>query len=261
MSNKRPLKESCFSLAIISLLPEMFAALNYGVIGRALQEDRLKLSHYNPREFSTDPHQRVDDRPYGGGPGMVMSYQPVADAIKAAKSEHPAARVIHLSPQGQPLTHAKVKELAQEPGLILLASRYEGVDQRVIDSLVDEELSIGDFVVSGGELPAMMLVDAIGRCLPGVLGDAESAEQDSFVDNLLDHPHYTRPEQVAGQSVPPVLLSGNHADIAAWRQEQRKKSTWQKRPDLLKRCSPIDTENVSEPDPTPLSDKEDRNEK
>ena len=261
MSTKRPIKENCLSLAVISLFPDMFTALNYGVIGRAAQEERLKISHYNPREFSTDPHQRVDDRPYGGGPGMVMSYQPIADAIQAAKSEHPTARVIHLSPQGKPLTHAKVKELAELPDLILLASRYEGVDQRVIDTLVDEELSIGDFVVSGGELPAMMLIDAMGRCLPGVLGDAESAEQDSFVDNLLDHPHYTRPEVIAGLSVPQVLLSGNHAAISAWRLEQRKKSTWQRRPDLLKRCSPIDTENVSEPDPTPLSDKEDRNEK
>jgi tRNA (guanine37-N1)-methyltransferase len=223
---------------MISLMPDMFSALEHGVVGRALHEQRLALQHYNPRLYSTDPHQRVDDRPYGGGPGMVMSYQPLADAITAAKSQLPKAPVIHLSPQGQPLTHAKVKQLADQPELILLASRYEGVDQRLIDSQVDEELSIGDFVVSGGELPAMLLIDAVSRCLPGVLGDAESAEQDSFVDGLLDHPHYTRPETVAGLSVPPVLLSGDHAAIERWRAEQQKKTTWQKRPDLLKRCPP-----------------------
>jgi tRNA (guanine37-N1)-methyltransferase len=262
MSNKRPAKEQCLSLGIVSLFPDMFAALNYGVIGRALDEKRLSLSHFNPRDFSTDPHLRVDDRPYGGGPGMVMCYQPAADAIQAAKAKHPDAHVIHLSPQGQPLTHSKAKKLAQRPSLVLLASRYEGVDQRLIDTHVDEELSVGDFVVSGGELPAMMLIDAIGRFLPGVLGDAESAEQDSFADGMLDHPHYTRPEVIGGSSVPPVLLSGNHAAIAQWRLEKRKKSTWQQRPDLLKRCSPIDTEYAPGSDNSaPLSDKEDKDEK
>jgi tRNA (guanine37-N1)-methyltransferase len=244
---------------MISLMPDMFQALEHGVVGRALQEKRLAIQHYNPRQYSTDPHQRVDDRPYGGGPGMVMCYQPLADAIAAAKAQLPQAPVIHLSPQGQPLTHAKVKQLAALPGLILLASRYEGVDQRLIDTQVDEEISIGDFVVSGGELPAMLLIDAVSRCLPGVLGDAESAEQDSFVDNRLDHPHYTRPETVADLSVPAVLLSGDHAAIARWRGEQREKITWQKRPDLLEICPT--SENVSDRDPTPLSAREDNNEK
>lgn len=236
----------------------MFTALDHGIVGRAFQEERLKLTHFNPRDFTTNPHHRVDDRPYGGGPGMVMCYQPVADAIQAAKSQLPNARVIHLSPQGQPLTHAKVLELTQQLSLILVASRYEGVDQRLIDTQVDEELSVGDFVVSGGELPAMLLIDAISRCLPGVLGDAESAEQDSFVDHLLDHPHYTRPEIAGGLSVPAVLLSGNHAAIAYWRLEQRKKTTWQRRPDLLKRCSAIDSVNVPDKGPAPLSENEDK---
>lgn len=255
-------KATCLNIAVISLFADMFSALNHGVIGRALGQERLKLSHYNPRDFSTDPHQKVDDRPYGGGPGMVMTYQPSVDAIQAAKKKLPNARVIHLSPQGKPLTHAKVQELTRHSELILLTSRYEGVDQRVIDHWVDEELSIGDFVVSGGELPAMLLIDAIGRCLPGVLGDAESAEQDSFVNGLLDHPHYTRPEVVDSYSVPPTLLSGNHAEIAKWRQAQAQEITWQKRPDLLKRCSPIDTDYPSDCiDPTALSESEEKHEK
>lgn len=259
--NKRPEATHCFSIGVISLLPEMFSALNHGIVGRAFQEERLKLTSFNPRDFSLNPHQRVDDRPYGGGPGMVMCYQPVADAIRAAQAQQPNARVTHLSPQGKPLTHTKVRELAEQSGIILVASRYEGVDQRLIDTLVDEELSMGDFVVSGGELPAMLLIDAISRCLPGVLGDAESAEQDSFVDNLLDHPHYTRPKIVDDLSVPGVLLSGNHAAITHWRHEQRKKSTWQRRPDLLKRCSAIDSVNVPDRYPAPLSENEDTNEK
>ena len=253
MSSKRPAQQSCYSLGIVSLFPEMFDALHHGVVGRAIQENRLQLKQYNPRDYSQDSHQRVDDRPYGGGPGMVMNYQPVADAILAAKSTLPAARVIHLSPQGQPLTQQRVRELAAEPGLILLASRYEGVDQRLIDRHVDEEIAIGDFVVSGGELPAMMLIDAVARFLPGVLGDAESAEQDSFSHGLLDHPHYTRPEVIDGLAVPAVLLSGDHAAIAAWRQQQREKNTWQRRPDLLKRCSPDQSEYLSDqPGPTAL---------
>lgn len=235
---KRTAPNSCLQIGMISLMPEMFAALKYGVVGRALREQRLVLQHYNPRQYSSNPHQRVDDRPYGGGPGMVMNYQPVADAIIAAKAQLSKAAVIHLSPQGQLLTHCQVRQLADQSQLILLASRYEGVDQRLIDNLVDAELSIGDFVVSGGELPAMLLIDAISRCLPGVLGDAESAEQDSFVDGLLDHPHYTRPETIGGLSVPQVLLSGDHAAIKQWRAQQREKNTWQKRPDLLKRCPP-----------------------
>jgi tRNA (guanine37-N1)-methyltransferase len=248
-------------IGMISLLPFMFDALHYGVIGRALEEKRLAIEHFNPRDFTTDPYKRVDDRPYGGGPGMVMSYQPLADAIAAAKAQLPLARVIHLSPQGQPLNHAKVKQLSEKSELILVASRYEGVDQRLIDSHIDEELSVGDFVVSGGELPAMLLIDAIGRCLPGVLGDPQSANEDSFVDGLLDHPHYTRPEIIAEIPVPKVLLSGDHAAIAHWRKEQRQKSTWQRRPDLLKRCSPKTSENVSDRHPTPLSEKEDNDEK
>lgn len=253
MNNKRPAQQDCYSLGVISLFPSMFDALQHGVVGRAITENRLQLRHYNPRDFSQDPHQRVDDRPYGGGPGMVMSYQPVADAIQAAKATLPQATVIHLSPQGQPLTQQRVRELAAQPGLILLASRYEGVDQRLIERHVDEEIAIGDFVVSGGELPAMMLIDAVARFLPGVLGDAESAEQDSFSAGLLDHPHYTRPEVIDDQAVPPVLLSGDHAAIANWRQQQREKNTWQRRPDLLKRCSSDQSEYLSDPkSPTAL---------
>lgn len=212
----------------------MFTALTEsGVSRRAHQNKLYDLTTWNPRDFTKDKHKTVDDRPYGGGPGMVMMYQPLKDtlsAIEAATKEKPY--VVYLSPQGAPLTQQKVTKLSQYRHLTLLCGRYEGVDERFIDSLVDEEISIGDFVVSGGELPAMMLMDAVIRLIPGVLGHAQSAEQDSFTDGLLDCPHYTRPEVVDGMCVPDVLLSGNHGKIASWRQAQKQTRTQQRRPDL-----------------------------
>ena len=220
---------------VISLLPEMFDALTkYGITARAFENKLVSLQLWNPRDFTTDNHKTVDDRPYGGGPGMVMLIEPLEKAINAAKKVvGEQVKVIHLSPSGKPLTHQKVMQLSQEKSLILLASRYEGVDQRLIDSLVDEEISIGDYVLSGGEIPAMALMDALIRQLPGALGDKDSAVEDSFVDGLLDCPHYTRPEEYAGKSVPEVLLSGNHAKIKAWRLKQSLAITRAKRPDLL----------------------------
>lgn len=221
-------------ITIISLFPEMFTALNSSIPGRAQQKNLLALNYTNPRDFTTNPHQRVDDRPYGGGPGMVMQYQPLKAAIDAAKAELPRARVIYLSPQGRPLTQALVRELAAEPEMILLAGRYEGIDERLIESCVDMELSCGDYVLSGGELPAMILIDAITRLLPGALGDESSSLADSFSDGLLDHPHYTRPESIDGLNVPAVLLNGDHKAISRWRLQQSLGKTWQKRPDLIK---------------------------
>ena len=225
---------------VISLLPEMFDAISkYGITSRALQRKIYSLHMINPREFTADNHKTVDERPYGGGPGMVMLAEPLAEAIKVAKKLNANASVIHLSPRGTKLTHDKVMALSQQQGLILLASRYEGVDERLLNALVDEELSIGDYVLSGGELPAMALIDAIVRQLPGALGDADSAIEDSFVNGLLDCPHYTRPEVLIGSEfdeskcVPDVLLSGNHAKIREWRLKQSLLLTRAKRPDLL----------------------------
>jgi tRNA (guanine37-N1)-methyltransferase len=223
---------------VISLFPEMFSALSqYGITGRALEKKIYSLNVINPRDFTQDNHKTVDDRPYGGGPGMVMLAEPLEKAIKAAKQLQIEAgikpHVIHLSPRGKPLNHQKVMELTVQQGLILLASRYEGVDERLLDALVDEEISIGDYVLSGGELPAMALIDAVVRQLPGSLGDADSAVEDSFVNGLLDCPHYTRPEVYEEQRVPEVLLSGNHAKIREWRLKQSLSLTRVKRPDLL----------------------------
>ncbi len=224
---------------VISLFPEMFDAITkHGITSRAFDKKIYVLNVINPRDFTQDNHKTVDDRPYGGGPGMVMLAEPLSQAIKVAKAEQAKdsianAKVIHLSPRGQPLTHEKVMQLSQQQGLILLASRYEGVDERLLDALVDEEISIGDYVVSGGELPAMALIDAVVRQLPGSLGDADSALEDSFVNGLLDYPHYTRPEEYAGKVVPEVLLSGNHAKIREWRLKQSLLLTRAKRPDLL----------------------------
>ena len=230
---------------VISLLPEMFDAISkYGITSRALERKIYSLNVINPREFTTDNHKTVDDRPYGGGPGMVMLAEPLSQAIKAAKALNAkagivGAKVIHLSPRGVKLTHEKVMEFSQANGLILLASRYEGVDERLLDALVDEEISIGDYVLSGGELPAMALIDAVVRQLPGAIGDADSAIEDSFVNGLLDCPHYTRPEVLTGlefddnKCVPDVLLSGNHAKIREWRLKQSLLLTRAKRPDLL----------------------------
>ena len=219
---------------VISLFPDMFDAITkYGITSRALEKKIYSLHVINPRDFTQDNHKTVDDRPYGGGPGMVMLAEPLAQAIKVAKATNIAAKVIHLSPRGTPLTHEKVMQLSQQHGLILLTSRYEGVDERLLDALVDEEISIGDYVLSGGELPAMALIDAVVRQLPGVLGDADSAIEDSFVNGLLDCPHYTRPEEYEGKVVPEVLLSGNHAKIREWRLKQSLLLTRAKRPDLL----------------------------
>ncbi len=227
------------SFDVVTIFPEMFQALkDFGITSRAFQEAFVELALWNPRDFTIDTHRTVDDRPYGGGPGMLMMIEPLKKAIDAAKKTHlskgiKASRVIHLSPRGLPLTHQKVIELSQTSGLIFLASRYEGVDERLIESCVDEEISIGDYVLSGGELPTMVLIDAIIRQLPGVLGGDNSAIEDSFVNGLLDYPHYTRPEVYEGSKVPDVLLSGNHARISAWRLQQSLALTKVRRPDLL----------------------------
>lgn len=223
---------------VISLFPEMFDALTqHGITSRALSRGLYQLQVMNPRVFTSDNHKTVDDRPYGGGPGMVMLAEPLAKAIAEAKQRLTAngmqPHVVHMSPRGKPLTHEKVMQLSQLKGLVILASRYEGVDQRLLDTQVDEEISIGDYVLSGGELPAMVLLDAVIRQLPGALGDADSAVEDSFVNGLLDYPHYTRPEQYEDLTVPEVLMSGNHAKIREWRLKQSLALTRAKRPDLL----------------------------
>lgn len=226
-------------LDAITLFPEMFEALTrFGVTRRALEQSIWQFAAWNPRDFATDNYRTVDDRPYGGGPGMVMLVEPLEKAIAAAKSRQAAqgvgrSHVVYLSPQGNRLTHAKAVELSQRPGLILLCGRYEGIDERLIDSEVDEEISVGDYVLSGGELPAMVLMDAVLRLLPGVLNDAQSAYEDSFVNGLLDCPHYTRPEEYRGVRVPDVLMSGNHAMIAKWRLKQALGRTFERRPELL----------------------------
>jgi len=219
---------------IVSLFPEMIReGAAYGIQGRAIKQGLLELVTWNPRDYTQDKHGSVDDRPYGGGPGMVMQVQPVCAAIRAAREDAEPASVIYLSPQGQRLTQAKVGELASLKRIIFVAGRYEGIDERIIDMEVDEEISIGDFVLSGGELPVLVLMDAITRLLPGALGDEDSASEDSFMEGLLDYSHYTRPEEIEGRRVPGVLLSGNHADIQRWRQKQALGRTWQRRPDLL----------------------------
>ncbi|MFQ1742486.1 tRNA (guanosine(37)-N1)-methyltransferase TrmD [Aeromonas veronii] len=222
-------------IGVISLFPEMFRAITeHGVTGRAVKSGLLQIECWNPRDFTHDKHRTVDDRPYGGGPGMLMMVQPLRDAIHAAKqAAGDGAKVIYLSPQGRKLTQAGVTELATNQKLILVAGRYEGIDERVIQTEVDEEWSIGDYVLSGGELPAMTLVDAVSRLVPGVLGDQASAEQDSFTDGLLDHPHYTRPEVLDGLAVPEALTSGNHEVIRRWRLKQSLGRTWQRRPELI----------------------------
>lgn len=224
---------------VVSLFPEMFAALTQsGVTRRGIEQQRWGLTLWNPRDFTQDRHRTVDDRPYGGGPGMVMLAKPLEAAIAAAKQRQvelglPAPRVVFMSPQGKPLTHARVMALKDEPGLVVLCGRYEGVDQRLLDRCVDEEISLGDFVLSGGELPAMALMDAVVRQLPGVLGDDASAIEDSFVNGLLDSPHYTRPEVHEGEPVPPVLMGGNHAEITKWRRQRMLEATARKRPELI----------------------------
>ncbi|HEX2826737.1 MAG TPA: tRNA (guanosine(37)-N1)-methyltransferase TrmD [Burkholderiales bacterium] len=224
---------------VVTLFPPMFEAVTEsGVTGRARERKVYELVAWNPRDFAANAYRTVDDRPYGGGPGMVMMVEPLEKALQAAKQRQKSSgvakpRVLHLTPQGRLLDHMLVVELAKEEGLVMLAGRYEGVDERLTDRVIDLEVSIGDYVLSGGELAAMVVIDAVVRQLPGVLGDAESASQDSFVNGLLDHPHYTRPEVYEGVGVPQVLLSGNHAHIAKWRLKQALGRTWRRRPDLL----------------------------
>jgi tRNA (guanine37-N1)-methyltransferase len=226
---------------VVTLFPDMVThAAAYGVTGRARDRGLWELGVWNPRDFATDSYRTVDDRAYGGGPGMVLIPEPLARALAAARAAQSASgctapRTIHLSPAGAKVTHAAVMALAEEPGVVLLAGRYEGIDERLIEREVDAEVSIGDFVVSGGELPALLLIDAVVRQLPGALNDADSARQDSFVDGMLDCPHYTRPETYDGERVPDVLLSGNHAAIRRWRLKQAIGRTWQRRPEMLER--------------------------
>ena len=220
---------------VVTLFPEMFAAVSgYGITGRAVERKLVELVTWNPRDFAGDRHRSVDDRAYGGGPGMVMAVEPLRSAIRAARSasEQPA-QVACLTPQGRRIDQAAVAGMAQRQRLLLVCGRYEGIDERLLQSEVDEEWSLGDFVLSGGEIAAMAVVDAVTRLLPGALGHADSAEQDSFSDGLLDCPHYTRPEEMDGMRVPPVLLSGDHERIARWRRQQMLGRTWQRRPDLL----------------------------
>ncbi len=222
-------------VAVVTLFPEMFGALvDYGVSGRAVRNGLLEIRCFNPRDYTADRHQTVDDRPYGGGPGMVMRPEPLGAAIAEARAWTQGARVLYLSPQGRVLRHDAVMEMAGAArDLILIAGRYEGIDERIVALEVDEEWSIGDYVLSGGELPAMVLLDALIRQLPGALGDADSAQQDSFVAGLLDCPHYTRPPEYRGLGVPEVLLSGDHGAIERWRRQQAQARTVARRPDLL----------------------------
>ncbi|VAX13049.1 tRNA (guanine(37)-N(1))-methyltransferase [hydrothermal vent metagenome] len=222
-------------IEVVTLFPDMFQAItDYGISSRALKNDLLQLGFQNPREYASDRHRTVDDRPYGGGPGMVMMVAPLREAIRAAREKtDSASRVIYLSPQGRKLDQAGLVELSERPGLIMVCGRYEGVDERLIRSEVDEEWSIGDYVLSGGELAAMVLIDGLIRLLPGALGHEDSAERDSFSEGLLDYPHYTRPQTIAGEAVPTVLMSGDHAAIERWRQKQALGRTWLRRPELL----------------------------
>jgi tRNA (guanine37-N1)-methyltransferase len=226
-------------VTVVSIFPELVGQVGeYGVVGRAVERQLLSLRCENPRDFAEDAHRTVDDRPYGGGPGMVLKFEPAARAIRQAKDGLPAGcPVICLSPQGKVFDQRAARRLAGLQGFILLAGRYEGIDERLIETEVDEELSLGDFVLSGGEIAAMAVIDAVVRLLPGVLGDDESAVQDSFMDGLLDHPHYTRPENVGGQRVPAVLLSGDHARIARWRYKQALGRSLKRRPDLVKKLN------------------------
>jgi tRNA (guanine37-N1)-methyltransferase len=223
------------TFSVITLFPELFSCLEYGITGRALKQGIIQLHCLSPRDFTYDRHRTVDDRPYGGGPGMLMQVQPLRDAIKAAKyPAPPGTRVTYLSPQGQRLDQPAIRTLTSRTHIILVAGRYEGIDERLFATDIDEEWSIGDYVLSGGEFAALVVIDCITRLLPGALGDANSAIEESFVDGLLDYPHYTRPETIEGLRVPDVLLGGNHALIRRWRQKQALGRTWLRRPDLLK---------------------------
>jgi tRNA (guanine37-N1)-methyltransferase len=225
------------NISVVTLFPEMFTAVSAsGITGRAIETGLVSLSFANPREFTQDKHRTVDDKPYGGGPGMLMKVAPLKAAIESAKAAAgPDCEVIYLSPQGIPLTQQILTDLAERPGLVLVAGRYEGIDERLIEHEIDAEYSIGDYVLSGGELPAMVLIDGIARLQPGAVGDNQSVQEDSFSDGLLDHPHYTRPEAVDGLEVPAVLLGGNHAEIRRWRLKQALGRTLLRRPDLIER--------------------------
>jgi len=224
-------------MQVVTIFPEMVNTIGeYGVVGRAVEREVISLECQNPRDFTVDVHRTIDDRPYGGGPGMVLKYEPAAAAIAAAKEKLPAGSpVVCMSPQGTVFDQATAQRFAGLAGIIFLAGRYEGIDERLIESEVDEELSLGDFVISGGEIAAMAVIDAVTRLLPGVLGDETSAMQDSFMEGLLDHPHYTRPEDLDGRRVPEVLLSGDHARIARWRYQQALGRSFQRRPDLVEK--------------------------
>lgn len=237
-------------IGIISLFPEMFKAItDFGVTGRAIKQNLLQVQCWNPRDFTFDKHKTVDDRPYGGGPGMLMMVQPLRDAIREAKAtackeDGVEAKVIYLSPQGRKLDQAGVQTLATNQKLILVCGRYEGIDERLIQTEIDEEWSIGDYVLTGGELPAMTLIDAVARFIPGVLGKQASALEDSFAEGLLDCPHYTRPEVLDGLPVPQVLMSGHHEQIRKWRLEQSLERTWLRRPELLDSLALTDEQRV-----------------
>ncbi len=235
MDNEPQESRAPLKIAVISIFPNMFNAIaDFGITSRALKQGLVELKVWTPRDFAHDRHSTVDDRPFGGGPGMVMMVQPLRDAILVAKEwAGTEAKVIYLSPQGRTLNQAGVVELSNYNNMILIAGRYEGIDERLLDTVIDEEWSIGDYVLSGGELPAMVLIDALVRLIPGALGHAQSAEQDSFTAGLLDCPHYTRPEEFEGMRVPEVLMSGNHEHIRRWRLQQALGRTRLKRPDLL----------------------------
>jgi tRNA (guanine37-N1)-methyltransferase len=219
---------------VITLFPELVEQVTgCGVVGRAAEQGLLELHCWNPRDYTRDKHRTVDDRPYGGGPGMLMKVQPLQDAITAVRAHNSTARLVYLSPQGKPLRQQQLARQVAQGSVIFLCGRYEGIDERLIQREVDEEWSIGDYVISGGELAAMVCIDAMTRLIPGALGHADSAQQDSFSDGLLDCPHYTRPEEYLGDRVPEVLMNGNHREIDAWRQQQALGRTWQRRPDLL----------------------------
>ncbi len=224
-------------IGVISLFPEMVSTIaEYGVVGRAQQRELISLLLENPRDYTDDAHRTVDDRPYGGGPGMVMKYEPLAAAVQAAREKLPeGCPVVYMSPQGKAFDQTVARRLAELPGMVLLAGRYEGIDERFIESHVDEEISLGDFVLSGGEIAAMAVIDAVVRLRPGVLGDDQSAAQDSFMEGLLDYPHYTRPEKVEDSVVPEVLLSGDHARIDKWRHKQALGRSFLRRPELLEK--------------------------
>lgn len=224
-------------IGVVSLLPEMFESLKHGVVGRAIEQNLAKVDYWNPRDWAPGSYRQVDDKPYGGGPGMVMMYEPLHGAIMQAKQQMPTdCKTIYLSPQGRVIRQTDLNLLvSKKQSLLFVAGRYEGIDERIIEHHIDEEWSLGDFVLSGGELAAMVFIDALIRLIPGSLGHPVSAEQDSFMNGLLDHPHYTRPATIDGFDVPPVLLGGNHRDIESWRRKQILGKTWLKRPDLLEK--------------------------